>query len=150
MFNNTTLCFFYLSFFLQGKGEGTPHYHFHPLHGHLDIIWAITVESSPLHIASSRTRTGNLWFTRANKILKHALKDLFTKVLFSYNVAGEAKKIITFSGLRGYSKGVFRTQSNICDGNFLHKYNIFTKKFQLRYSTVLYMPLDISNFLPSW
>ena len=50
---------------LQGKGEGislTPHYHFHPLHRHLDISRAITAESSPLHIASSRTRAGNLWF----------------------------------------------------------------------------------------
>ena len=41
----------------QGKGEGiylTPLYHFHPLHGHLDISRAVTAESSPLHIASSR------------------------------------------------------------------------------------------------
>ena len=48
---------------LQGKGEGislTPHYHFHSLHRHLDISWAITAESSPLHIPSSRTRTRNL------------------------------------------------------------------------------------------
>ena len=39
---------------LQGKGEGislTPHYHFHPLHRHLDISRVITAESSPLHIA---------------------------------------------------------------------------------------------------
>ena len=46
---------------LQGKGEGislTPHYHFHSLHGHLDISRAIAAESSPLHIAGSRTRTG--------------------------------------------------------------------------------------------
>ena len=50
---------------LHGKGEGiplTPYYHFHPLHRHLDISRAITAQSSPLHIASSRTRTGNLWF----------------------------------------------------------------------------------------
>ena len=43
---------------LQGKGEGislTPHYHFHPLHRHLDISRAIAAESSPLYIASSRT-----------------------------------------------------------------------------------------------
>ena len=43
---------------LQGKGEGislTPHYHFHPFHRHLHISRAITAESSPLHIASSRT-----------------------------------------------------------------------------------------------
>ena len=47
---------------LQGKGKGislTPHYHFHPLHRHLDISRTITAESSPLYIASSRTRTGN-------------------------------------------------------------------------------------------
>ena len=45
---------------LQGKGEDislTPHYHFHPLHRHLDISRAITAESSPLHIGRSRTRT---------------------------------------------------------------------------------------------
>ena len=55
---------------LQGKGEGislTPHYHFHPLHRHLDISRAITAESSPLHIASSRTRTGKLWFPSASR-----------------------------------------------------------------------------------
>ena len=48
---------------LQGRGEDiylTSHYHFHLLHRQLDISWAITAESSPLHIASSRTRTGNL------------------------------------------------------------------------------------------
>ena len=36
---------------LQWKGKGislTPHYHFYPLHKHLDISWAITAESSPL------------------------------------------------------------------------------------------------------
>ena len=45
---------------LQGKGECislTPHYHFQPLHRHLNISRAITAESSPLHIVSSRTRT---------------------------------------------------------------------------------------------
>ena len=54
----------------QGKGEGiylTPLYHFHPLHRHLDISRAITAESSPLRIAGSRTRTGNLWFPSANR-----------------------------------------------------------------------------------
>ena len=70
---NCTFFFFTWVFFhdhsqfagLQGKGEGislTPHYHFHPLHRHLDISRAITAESSPLHIAISRIRTGNLWF----------------------------------------------------------------------------------------
>ena len=54
----------------QGKGEGiylTPLYHFHPLHGQLDISRAITAESSPLHIAGSRTGTGNLWFPGASR-----------------------------------------------------------------------------------
>ena len=54
----------------QGKGEGiylTPLYHFHPLHRDLDISRAMTAESSPLHIAGSRTRTGNLWFPSASR-----------------------------------------------------------------------------------
>ena len=37
-----------------------------PLHKHLDISRAITSGSSPLRIACSRTRTGNLWFPSAN------------------------------------------------------------------------------------
>ena len=56
---------------LQGKGKGiplTPHYPFHPLHRHLDISRAITAESSPLRIASSRALTGNLWFPRASRL----------------------------------------------------------------------------------
>ena len=50
---------------LLGKGERisfTPHYHFNALHRHLDSSRAITAESSPLHIASSGTRTGSLIF----------------------------------------------------------------------------------------
>ena len=73
-----TVFFFYLGLFLehsqitrlQGKGEGiplTPHYHHHPLHRHLDISRAITAERSPLHIASSRTRAGKLWFWSASR-----------------------------------------------------------------------------------
>ena len=49
----------------QGKGEAislTSLYHVHPLHRHLDISRAITADSSLVHIASSCTRTGNLWF----------------------------------------------------------------------------------------
>ena len=55
---------------LQGKREGislSPHYHFHPLHRRLDISRVITTESSPLHIASSRTRTGNPWSPSASR-----------------------------------------------------------------------------------
>ena len=48
-----------------GEGKGislTPHYHFQPLHRHLHIGRVITAESSPQHIASSWSRTRNLWF----------------------------------------------------------------------------------------
>ena len=69
--------FFYLGFLsrtltikgLQGKrvdNSLTPHYHFHPLHRHLDTSRVITAESSSLHIASSQTQTGNLWFLSAS------------------------------------------------------------------------------------
>ena len=53
-----------------GGGGGynlTPLYHFQPLHRHLDIRRAMTAESSPLHIASSQTRTGNLWFPSTSR-----------------------------------------------------------------------------------
>ena len=78
-FNNWPQLFFSIWIFFrehsritgqQGKGQGisaTPHYYFHPLYKHLDINRAITAESSPLHIASSRTRTGNLWFPSASR-----------------------------------------------------------------------------------
>ena len=55
---------------LQGKGEVIfliPDYHFHHLQRHLDIIRVITAESSPLHIASSRTWTGSFWFPSASR-----------------------------------------------------------------------------------
>ena len=58
-----------------GEGGGhflTPHYHFHPLHRHLDISRAITPEGSPLHIASVRTRTGAFGF-RAQVANHHLL-----------------------------------------------------------------------------
>ena len=53
----------------QGKGEAislSPLYHYHPLHKHLDISRTITAERSPLHIASSWARTGNLWLPSTN------------------------------------------------------------------------------------
>ena len=54
----------------QEKGEAislTPLYYFHPLHRHLKISQAITAESSPLHIAVSRTRTDSFWFPSASR-----------------------------------------------------------------------------------
>ena len=53
----------------QGKGEVislTCVYHFHQLHRHFRISGVVTAESSPLHIASSQTQTGNLWFPSAS------------------------------------------------------------------------------------
>ena len=67
---------------VQGKGEGislTPHYHFHPLHIHLFISRVVTAESLSLHIDSSRTPTGNLWYLSERKSLAtklHALHAL--------------------------------------------------------------------------
>ena len=50
---------------LQGKGEAislTPLYDFHPFHKYLEVSRAVTAESSPLHIANSRTGTGTFGF----------------------------------------------------------------------------------------
>ena len=80
-------CHFYRVFFSEtftihrtaGEGEAislTPLYHCHPLHRHLDISRAITAESSPLHIASSRTGTGKLWFS----VLTTSLRALFKSI----------------------------------------------------------------------
>ena len=80
----TTINFFFFFFFLygfsfrnihesqdcRGRGEGiylSPHYHFHPFHGHSDISRVINAESSPLNIARSWARTGNLWFPSASR-----------------------------------------------------------------------------------
>ena len=72
-------CFFSFWFFFhehseftgqQGKGEAislSTLYHFHPLHRHLDISWAVNAENSALHIGSSRAGTGNLWFPSASR-----------------------------------------------------------------------------------
>ena len=65
--------FFYLGYLshylrikgLQGKGEGislTSHYHFHPLHRHLDISLAITAEGSPPHIVAAGLESGTFGF----------------------------------------------------------------------------------------
>ena len=61
-------------------------YHFHLLHRHLDISQAITAESSPIHIASSRTWTRNLFFPRCKLLTtKLCRKQLFVSVFkFSF------------------------------------------------------------------
>ena len=54
---------------MQGKWEGislTPHHNFYLLRRHLDINQALTAGRSPLLLASSQTRTRNLWFPSAS------------------------------------------------------------------------------------
>ena len=51
----------------KGNAFLTSLYHFHSLHRQLDISLAITAAYSPLHIASCRIRTGNIWFPRASR-----------------------------------------------------------------------------------
>ena len=52
----------------QGKADLflSPACSFPPFHRYLDISRVITAESSPLRIANSRIRTGNVWFTSAS------------------------------------------------------------------------------------
>ena len=67
--------FFYLGFLSRTfsnhrtAGEGGGHFFNSslPLSPASLSSWVITAESSPLHIASSRTRTGNLWFPSASR-----------------------------------------------------------------------------------
>ena len=69
---------------LEGNGEDislTPHYHLHPLRRYLDISRTITAESSPLHIASCRTRTGSLWFPSASSLLSYNYFQFFLSLL---------------------------------------------------------------------
>ena len=54
----------------QGTGKAIsliPLYHFHPHRRHFDISQRITAVSSPLHIASSWTRTRNPWFPSVSR-----------------------------------------------------------------------------------
>ena len=56
-------------------------YHFHLLHRHIDISQAITAESSPMHIASSRTWTRNLCFSKCKLLTtKLCRKQLLVSV----------------------------------------------------------------------
>ena len=98
---------------LQGKGEGislTPHYHFHPLHRHLDISRAITAESSPLHIASSQTRTGSLRFPSASREpLSYALSLLKSSTNVTLSTQGS---IFHYTDTSGHKFGINPTVFN--------------------------------------
>ena len=71
----------------DSKGRGRPFliplYHFHLLHEHLHIHGMITAESSPLHMASCWTWTGNHWFSFSSvavlQLLNHKPKN-FLKI----------------------------------------------------------------------
>ena len=115
VFLGDTLVYFFLFFFpffsfwvffhdhsqitgVKMKGEGislSAHYHFHLVHRHFDISQAITSESSPLHIGSSQTRTGNLWFPSASLFNKWTLQN-FLEVLhvFLFSVIKKRKTFL--------------------------------------------------------
>ena len=98
-FSQPLLHFFYLSGFLsrtftshwtQEKGEGIsliPHYNFHLLYRRLGISRAITAESSPLYIASSRTQTKNLFFPKGRKSPTTMLRILYLTEHFDYETS---------------------------------------------------------------
>ena len=92
---------------LQGNGEGIsliPHYHFHLLHGHVDISRAITAESSPLHIASSQTRTGSLRFPSASREpLSYALSLLKSSTNVTLSTQGS---IFHYTDAYGHKFGI--------------------------------------------
>ena len=107
---------------LQGKGEGislTPHCYFHPLHRHLDISRAIAAESSPLHIASNRTRTGKLWFPSAScyPLLYRCLKN----VIYQIDSNGWLLLSVTFTSK--FDLVFVLTFENACSKSFLFKAN---------------------------
>ena len=97
--------FFYLGFLsrtfmiYRTAGEGganslSPLYHFLPLHRHLDISRAITTESSPLHIASSRTRAQEPLFSeRKSLTTKLHTPDFYLLLVTSYSL------LVTFYSL---------------------------------------------------
>ena len=69
----------------RGRGGSLyPFYHFHLFHRHLDISWVIAAESSPLRIAGSRIRAGNLWFTNSDKLgnISRFLLNLIKTLIF--------------------------------------------------------------------
>ena len=90
------LFFFYLGFLsrifmiYRTAGEGganslSPLYHFLPLHRHLEISRAITAESSPLHIASSRTRAQEPLFSeRKSLTTKLHTPDFYSLLVTCY------------------------------------------------------------------
>ena len=111
---------------LQGKGEGislTPHYHFHPLHWHLDISWAITTDSSPLHIVRSRTLTGNLWFPSASRELETAQLGTFSFPPLATNITPESSfKRTSFDVDQCWRRSPTRFDTRTTISFYIHKW----------------------------
>ena len=79
----------------------SPLYYFHPLHKHLGIRRATAAEISPLHIASSRTRTRNLWFPSASlQPLSYSPLDIFQR-----NHGMHSPYSLQFNRGRGWGRG---------------------------------------------
>ena len=79
---------------LQGKRESisiTPHYHVYPLYRYLDAGWEITAEISPLHIASSGARTGNLWFPNWEPLVLLTTKLADLEKVFIHRMQAQSK-----------------------------------------------------------
>ena len=109
---------------------------FHLLHRHLDISRAITVQSSPLHIASSQTRTGNLWFLSTNR-LSLSYAPLYTSYTIIKKVVSVEKlfiMIILFMSCLSKPSFIFLKTVMSCITNC---YNWKTKIFQCFYSLPL-------------
>ena len=74
----------------RGRGNlslsSTALYHFHLFHRHLDISQEINAESSPMHIASSRTWTRNIFISKCKLLTtKLCWKQLLASVFkFSF------------------------------------------------------------------
>ena len=75
-----------------------PPYIFLPPHRQLDISRAITAENSSLHIASSQTPAGNLWFPRAsrNQIITLMIITTITAIIKKTKVSCMKNKIHVF------------------------------------------------------
>ena len=116
---------------LQSKGKGislTRHYHFHLLHRHLDISWAITAESLPLHIGSSWTRTGIFWFLSASRSVGKM------KIIFVYMQGPHIKgKNISNISFKIISQLIISKRSYLCYLRYL------TCLFRLRKKQIIFI-----------
>ena len=128
--------FFSIWVFFYKHSQITGLQDFHLLLRHLDISRAITVQSSPLHIASSQTRTSNLWFLSTNR-LSLSYAPLYTSYTIIKKVVSVEKlfiMIILFMSCLSKPSFIFLKTVMSCITNC---YNWQTKIFQCFYSLPL-------------